>query len=106
MNQNKSKLAVIGSRDSVMIFQALGFTTVYAEEKAAIEKAVNTLAEEATAVIYMTEKAALQIPEVIEKYKTVPFPAIIPIPDVFGSQGVGMQGIQENIEKAIGADIL
>ena len=46
------------------------------------------------------------MPEAIEKYKTEPFPAIIPIPNRFGTNGLGMKGIQDNIEKAIGADIL
>ena len=48
----------------------------------------------------------VKIPEAVEKYKTVPFPAIIPIPNAEGSLGLGMKGIRDNIEKAIGADLL
>lgn len=103
---NKQKLAVIGDKDSVMIFQALGFHTVYADSAHQIEKAIHSLAKDGTAVIYITEPAAKLVEETIAVYKTEPFPAIIPIPNRFGSQGVGMRGIQENIEKAIGADIL
>ena len=57
-------------------------------------------------MIYITETAAAQAEDTINLYKTEPYPAIIPIPSRFGSEGVGMKGIQDNIEKAIGADIL
>ncbi|MDO4289447.1 MAG: V-type ATP synthase subunit F [Eubacterium sp.] len=103
---DRQKLAVIGDKDSVMIFQALGFQTVYADGQAQIEKAIHSLARDGAAVIYITEAAAQLAQETIAVYKTEPFPAIIPIPNRFGSQGIGMKGIQENVEKAIGADIL
>lgn len=102
----QAKLAVIGDQDSIMVFQALGVRTVYANAAKDIEKAIHALAKEETAVIYITEQAAALVPEAIEMYKTEPFPAIIPIPNRFGTNGLGMKGIQDNIEKAIGADIL
>ncbi|MEF9918241.1 MAG: V-type ATP synthase subunit F [Eubacterium sp.] len=103
---NEAKMAVIGDRDSIMIFQALGFYTVYADKGPIIEKEIHRLAKENYAVIYITEQAAVMVPEAIERYKTEPFPAIIPIPNRFGTNGLGMKGIKDNIEKAIGADIL
>lgn len=103
---HQAKIAVVGDASSIMIFKALGFITVAADERSAIEKAVRKLAQEDTAVIYITETAAAEVPETISDYKTAPFPAIIPIPDRFGSQGIGMKGIKDNVEKAIGADIL
>lgn len=102
---NKNKLAVVGERDSVMIFKALGFITVYASGQEEVEKAVKTLIREETPVIYITERAAADIPEVLDKYKSEPYPAIIPIPDKNGSTGLGMQGINQNVEKAIGMNI-
>lgn len=102
----QAKLAVIGDQDSVMIFQALGVRTIYADQAKEIEQAIHNLAKEGFAVIYITEQAAENVPEAIEQYKTEPFPAIIPIPNRFGTNGLGMKGIKANIEKAIGADIL
>ncbi len=104
--QQKVKVAVVGDKDSVMIFQALGFSTAYADDAHTVEAAIHRLAEEGAAVIYITEQAAVLVPEVIEAYKTQPFPAIIPIPNRSGTNGLGMRGIQANVEKAIGADIL
>lgn len=102
----KAKLAVIGDKDSVMVFKSLGFKTVYAEEKKSIESTINSLSKENYEVIYITEQAAILVPEILDAYKNVPFPTIIPIPNRFGSIGLGKKRIRENIEKAIGADIL
>ncbi len=102
----ENKIAVIGDRDSVMLWGALGAETVYATEEREIERAVHRLAREGASVIYITEQAAEKAAEAIAKYKTEPFPAIIPIPNRDGTSGVGMQNIRDNIEKAIGADIL
>jgi V/A-type H+-transporting ATPase subunit F len=104
--KNNAKIAVIGDQESIMIFKALGFTIVYAQDQDTIQKAIRDLAKEHYAAIYITEQAALLAQETIDSYKTMPFPAIIPIPSRLGSEGLGMQGIQQNVEKAIGADIL
>ncbi len=102
----KQKIAVIGDRDSVMLWGVLGFETVFATHQRDIEAAVHRLAKEGAAVIYMTEQAMETASEAVDRYKTQPFPAIIPIPNRDGSLGIGMKRINDNVEKAIGADIL
>ena len=42
----------------------------------------------------------------IEKYKSVPLPAIIPIPGVTGNNGIGMAAVSKSVEQAVGSDIL
>lgn len=102
----KTKIAVIGDHDSIMIFKALGFKTIASQNKEIIEKKIEELAEAHYSVIYITEKEALLVGDTIDKYKTEPFPAIIPIPGKGGSNGFGMKGVRVNVEKAVGADIL
>lgn len=80
--------------------------TVFADTRDEIERAIHRLAREGTAIIYITEPAALKASEAIDRYKAETFPAIIPIPNRDGSLGVGTSNIKSNIEKAIGADIL
>lgn len=104
--QKKMKLAVVGDRDSIMLFGALGITPVYAETAEDVERAIHHLARSGCAVIYITEQSAALAKEAIDRYKTEAFPAIIPIPGRLGTTGLGMKGIRENVEKAIGADIL
>lgn len=104
MEQNS--IAVIGDRDSVMLWRALGIETVFADKAADIEKSIHRLARDGYKIIYITEQAASLATEAVDRYKTETYPAIILIPNREGSLGLGMQGIRDNIEKAIGADIL
>ena len=71
-----------------------------------MSKTIHQLATGGYAIIFVTEQAAEAASEMIDRYKTSPFPAIIPIPGNRGTTGVGMNGIHANVEKAIGADIL
>lgn len=98
------KIAVVGDKDSVLAFKAVGID-VYPTEVSDAERIVKKLARDC-AVIFVTEEVAAAIPEVIQKYTAKSFPAIIPIPTGVTSTGVGMDGIRRNVEKAIGADIL
>ena len=100
------KIGVIGDKDSIMLFNALGIEAAYADTRLEGEKALHAMAKEDFAVIYVTERIAEQISEAISYYKTEPFPAIIPIPDQTGSTGLGIRGIRKDVEKAIGTDIL
>ena len=57
-------------------------------------------------VIFLTETCAQQVPETLERYKTDPKCAVIPIPGSSGANGFGLSRVKANVEKAIGADIL
>ena len=57
-------------------------------------------------VIFITETAALEAPEALERYQTQADVAVIPIPGSQGSTGYAMARVKANVEKAIGADIL
>lgn len=102
----QGSIAVIGDRDSVMLWRSLGVETVFADKASDIEKSIHRLARDGYKIIYITEQAAGLAAEAVDRYKNETFPAIILIPNREGSQGLGMQGIRDNIEKAIGADIL
>ena len=103
--ETNGQMAVVGDRDSILAFRTLGMKTMAADTPKEAELLVNRLSREGYHVIFITEKAAAMIPEVLAKYKTAAYPAVIPIPDRFGSNGAGMRGIQENMKKAVGFDI-
>ncbi len=100
------KMAVVGARDSVLAFKALGLTVMPAQTPEEASKAVRTLVKDGYAIIFITEEMAEAIQETLSKYKTQPLPAIIPIPGSNGSNGYGMRALRDNVEKAVGADIL
>lgn len=101
----KGRIAVVGDKDSVLAFKALGLEVFPVNTTEEAETTVKQLARE-FAVIFITEQVAQQIGHLISRYKTRPYPAVIPIPSSEGSSGFGMDGIRKDVEKAIGADIL
>lgn len=100
------KIGVIGEKDAVLGFKALGFSVFPVENKEQAEKTLSELAKDKYAVIYITEQTAADIMGEINQYRESRFPAVIPIPGIQGSEGIGMQGVKKCVEKAVGADIL
>ncbi len=100
------KVSVLGDRESVLGFKALGFNTVAVDDPETARQNLHRLAEEDTAIIYITEQLAVEIKEDIDKYKDDVRPAIILIPGKDGTLGVGMRAVHETVERAVGADIL
>ncbi len=99
------KIAVIGDRDSVLGFKALGLDVVFADDTQTAKAALTRLAKEDYAVIYLTEQFASEMKAEIAHYKDSPTPAIILIPGKEGSLGLGMEAVHKAVERAVGADI-
>ena len=99
------KIAVLGDRDSVMGFKALGLDTFFVEEADEARRTLHRIAKEEYAIIYITEQLAELLPADIARYKSEVTPAIILIPGKSGSLGLGAQALQTAIERAVGADI-
>ncbi|MBR6709491.1 MAG: V-type ATP synthase subunit F [Clostridia bacterium] len=101
------KICMIGDRDSVLGFMALGYDVheAYgAEEAAAVLHRLARNPE--NAVIFITEQYAALIEEDIARYKDNPLPAIVSVPGAAGTSGYGMRAIKTAVERAVGADIL
>lgn len=101
-----SKVGIIGDKDSIMGFLALGIDIFPAYTPEEIKKTIHSLAEKEYAIIYITEQVSLQAGESLAKYKDFELPAIIVIPGIGGSMGLGMNEVRESAKRAIGADIL
>ena len=102
------KIAVIGGRETVMGFKALGLDTypvVDAQEAHKVLRAI-TKEEQNYAIIYIEENLAQQLSREIDKFKDSPSPAIILIPGREGSLGLGQTALKAAVERAVGTDIL
>ena len=97
------KIAVMGGRETVMGFKALGLE-VYpvADIKEAHEVFHKLSSEEEYAIIYIEEGLAAEI----DKFKDSPSPAVILIPGREGSLGLGRRALQDAVERAVGSDIM
>ena len=63
------KIAVLGDRDSVLGFKALGLDTHFVETTEEARTALHRLAKEDYAIIYITEQLAQNLTADINKYK-------------------------------------
>lgn len=100
------KIGVIGDKDSILAFKALGvdvFPVVGLEET---RRTLDTLARNKYGIVFITEQSAQMIPETIERYIKELVPAVILIPSNQGTLNIGLDRITKNVEKAVGSNIL
>ena len=113
---NRYKIAVLGDKDSVLGFKALGLDVYPAETVEEARKTLHTLAKGDYAVVYLTEQYAAGMEADVARYagmeadvaryKDELTPAVILIPGKDGSLGIGMANVKSAVERAVGADIL
>ncbi len=100
------KIAVLGDKDSIYGFAALGLDIYPVPDAVEGAKKLKTLADGNYAVIYLTEGLAAELTHELNHLRKLPLPAIIPIPGLTGNTGVGMQMVKKSVEQAVGSDIL
>jgi V/A-type H+-transporting ATPase subunit F len=100
------RIAVLGDRESVLGFKALGLDVYCADTVEQAKSTLHRLAKEDCAVVYLTEQLARFMGDELERYKDELTPAIILIPGKEGSLGIGMANVKKSVERAVGADIL
>ena len=100
------KIAIIGDRDSIYGFAALGIATYPVSTKEEATKTLKHIAVGSFAVIYTTEALYSEILEEIEAFRSNLIPAIIPLPGVSGNNGSGIENFRKSVERAVGSDII
>lgn len=100
------RIGVIGDRESVLGFRAVGFDVADTTDFEQAAGALESFASKNYAIIYVTEQVAKLVESEIEKHKDAVTPAIIVIPNNRGSSGMGIAAIKKSVERAVGADIL
>ncbi|CDA92116.1 v-type ATP synthase subunit F [Firmicutes bacterium CAG:238] len=100
------KIGVIGDRESVLGFHAVGLDVFPAGDAEEAKKTLKRLAKEDFAIIYITEQFYQYMMKEVEEYTDSRLPAVIPIPGKDGSLGIGMTSVKKSVERAVGADIL
>ncbi len=99
-------IAVMGDRDSIYGFAALGLNTFFVQTEEETRKCFHSLCHEEYGIIYITEAAASMISEDIAEVREQILPAVILIPGVWGNTGKGITEIKKSVEQAVGSDIL
>ena len=100
------KIGVVGDKDSVLAFKALGVDVARVVGADEARRAVDKMAMNDYAVIFVTEHVAVTIEETIERYNNQLLPAVILIPSNQGTLNIGSKRISDSVEKAVGMNIL
>lgn len=100
------KVGIVGDKDSVLAFKAIGIEVFPVESVEEARKAVDTLAYNNYGVIFLIEQFAKDLEETIERYSKSITPSIILLPGSQGSLGIGLEKIRDNVQKAVGINIL
>lgn len=101
------KIAVLGERDSVLGFSALGLSVFPVEHGGEATEKFRTLARSGEyAIIYVTETFYEELQSIIDRYKDSVTPAVIMIPGADGASGLGKKALDDAVERAIGANII
>ena len=100
------KIAVLGDRDSIYGFAALGLEIFPVQDKEAGARTLRQLADQGYGVIYITEELAAGLEGEMARYRESLLPAVIPIPGVRGNTGMGIAMVKRSVEQAVGSDII
>lgn len=100
------RIAVIGDRDSIYGFAALGLDIFPVENGEDASTKLKTLCTGEYAVIYITESLMGEYEKELMHYREQQIPAIIPIPGITGNNGMGIAAVKQFVEKAVGSDII
>ena len=102
------KIGVMGGRETVMGFKALGLDTYPVDDLEEARHVFREITREEAqyAIIYVEENLAQGLQAEIDRFKDVPTPAIILIPGRDGSLGMGLQALNAAVERAVGTNIL
>lgn len=101
-----AKIGVIGDSSSVLGFKAFGLEVFPCEEVSEASRILHQIAKEDFGIIYITERFYKDMQEDAARYSEMRVPAIIPIPGIDGSYGIGIANVKKSVERAVGADIL
>ncbi len=100
------KIAVVGDKNSIYGFAALGMDVFPADDETQAEQKIKQLAKNDFGIIFITEELADKLRELLDDYRFKAAPAIIQIPGVKGNSGSAQKELGRTVEKAIGSNIL
>ena len=71
----RKKIAVVGDKGSVLGFKSVGFEVFMTTTQQETREVMQALCKADYGIIFITEQAYLQVPEIIDEYKERPTPA-------------------------------
>ncbi|MBN1425859.1 V-type ATP synthase subunit F [Candidatus Fermentibacteria bacterium] len=99
-------MAFLGSSDSVKGFTPLGVAPYPVHDRESALQALRGCVREGYAIVCVTEEIAELLEPELKALRFQPTPAVLVVPSMTGSTGLGLRRLKTLVEKAVGADIL
>lgn len=106
MNVSTNAIAFLGSKDTVKGFVPLGVSAYATGDRESALQALRACLREGFAIVCVTEEIAVLLEQELKALRFEPTPAILVVPSMSGSSGLGLHRLKSLVEKAVGADIL
>ncbi len=100
------RIGVLGDRDSIYGFAALGLDVFAVDDPTEAVRTFRKLSEDNYAVLYVTESLAGVLENELDRCAKNVLPAVILIPGVSGNTGAGLKSVRKCVEQAVGSDII
>lgn len=102
-----NKLAAIGDWSTIFPLKTIGIEVHSIDDEADAPKLLRKLAHSKQfGIIFVVENLYEQVYDVMREFAAQNLPAIILIPKISGSEGLGVSIIRETMKKAAGRDIM
>jgi V/A-type H+-transporting ATPase subunit F len=100
------KVGIIGDRESILGFGALGLTLGEATDADSAEQILSQWADESYAVIFMTEELAESMGSRLAEWRLRYLPAVTVIPSARREAWLGKHELRTAIRRATGIDMI
>ena len=101
----KGDAAIIGYGSGVLAFKAAGVDAFTALDPTKAREILRKLAK-TYKVIFITDDLAKDLDDLIVRLNEKPYPIVVPIPSEKGSSGYAVERMKDQMERALGVDIL
>jgi vacuolar-type H+-ATPase subunit F/Vma7 len=102
-NDSPAQVAVVGRREAVAAFRALGLSTFPVEPGPAAAALVEKLVAMGYRVIFFTEDMFGPLGPVLERYRATAVPCIVALPEA--GAGASIARLKDVVKRAVGADV-
>jgi V/A-type H+-transporting ATPase subunit F len=100
-----SEIAIIGMGTGVLAFKAAGVDAYTATDSGAAREILRKVARDHK-VIFLTDTFARDLDDLLKRMLQDPYPVVVPIPGDAGSNGYAVEKMKEQMERALGVDVL
>lgn len=104
LRRARGRIAVIGGREVVIPFKALGLDAFPVETGPNVRSRVETLLHDGYQVIFFTEELFPELEPVVDEHRSKPTPCLVALPSAGLQHGIFR--LKRVVKRAVGADVL